>query len=84
MTPYHMHSIVKFSNTTGWSESGQIIVCAKGVSMIRLEKLAIKGSLLYLFLKLVQINFIYSDNIRILCIYSSVGTDMLYYIYLSL
>jgi hypothetical protein len=31
----------------------------------RLEKLA-KGSLFYLFLKLVQINFIFSDNVRIL------------------
>jgi hypothetical protein len=34
----------------------------------RLEKLA-KGSLFYLFLKLVQINFIFSDNVRILYIW---------------
>ena len=34
----------------------------------RLEKLA-KGSLFYLFIKLVQINYIFFDNIRILYIY---------------
>ena len=33
----------------------------------RLEKFA-KGSLFYLFLKLVQINYVFSDNVRILYI----------------
>ena len=37
----------------------------------RLDKLA-KGSLFYLFLKLVQINFIFTDNVRILYIYMTV------------
>jgi len=34
----------------------------------RLEKIA-KGSLFYPFLKLMQINFIFTDNVRILYIY---------------
>jgi len=42
-----------------------------------LEKLG-KGSLFYLLLKLVQINYIFSDNVRILYIYY-VLHDILYY-----
>jgi hypothetical protein len=38
----------------------------------RPEKLA-KGSLLCLFLKLVQINFIFTDNVRILYMYVYIG-----------
>ena len=43
----------------------------------RPEKLA-KGSLLCLFLKLVQINFIFTDNVRILYIYYLVRTIYLF------
>ena len=39
----------------------------------RPEKLA-KGSLFCLFLKLVQINFIFTDNVRILYIYPAIST----------
>ena len=37
----------------------------------RLEKLN-KGSLFYLYLKLVQINFIFDDHVRIMYIYSDI------------
>ena len=49
----------------------------------RHEKLA-KGSLFCLFLKLVQINFIFTDNVRILYIYRSKAFYIFLYIYISL
>jgi hypothetical protein len=44
----------------------------------RPEKLA-KGSLFCLFLKLVQINFIFTVNVRILYIYQVIGPFVLFY-----
>jgi hypothetical protein len=49
-------------------QSSPFINVANGVFFVVPEKLA-EGSLFCLFLKLVQINFIFTDNVRILYIY---------------
>jgi hypothetical protein len=73
----NLTSFLTFLDIAGFTQNTYIVVKYK-IHLYSLwnrpEKLA-KGSLFCLFLKLVQINFIFTDNVRILYIYVCVFID---------